>query len=393
MKLHFDTIHSEIQLRELCETLRRETLLAFDTEFIRETTYFPKLALIQIATAEESWLVDVLRLPPEAMRPLLEILREPQVLKILHSAHGDQECLFHTYGITASPTLDTFEAASLLGLGESISLRDLIRLELGHNIGKSHARTDWLRRPLGEELKKYALSDVQYLVEIGRNLLEKLEAKRRKEWALELSAYYENSRLYSDNSQEVAEKLAKSGRISARSYAILKDLVAWREERARALDIPRRRVADDETLFHIANARPTTREQLGKFRGLNRGESERRSEALLEIIRRQLSQDSKMLPSPPQPRIPNAVQARAIDLLGTYLRVLCERHEIAARNLLTTQQLRKIVLDQLDDPEQWVEKGLCSLRVRDLIGEDLQAMLQGRRALSIENGRIKIAEL
>lgn len=393
MQSHFEMIQSPDALREVSAALAKESLIAFDTEFIRESTYLPHLALIQTATRHEAWLIDVLALKPAEMEPFLEVLRSPKILKVVHSAHGDQECLFHSYGITASPILDTFEAASLLGLGESVSLRDLIRMELHLNVGKSHARTDWLRRPLGDELKKYALSDVEYLVEIGERMLGRLEKLDRKDWALELSRYYENPKLYEDNSEEIAERLAKSGRISARSFAILRDLVAWREKRARALNIPRRRVADDETLFHIANARPSSIEQLGKFRGINSGEIQRQGKALLAIIETHRNKPNELLPEAPRPSIPNATQARVIDLLGTYLRNLSEQLQIAARHLLTANELRKIVLEKLHDPKQWVEQGLCSPQVASLIGEDLRAMLEGRRALSIENGRIKIQHL
>ncbi len=393
MTLHFDLIRKPDELKAVSEKLRSEKTIAFDTEFIRENTFLPQLALIQTATRNEAWLIDVLALKPDEMQPFLDVLTDPAILKIVHSAHGDEECLFHSYGITAAPILDTFESASLIGLGESISLRDLIRMELHLNVGKSHARTDWLRRPISDELKKYALSDVQYLVEIGERLLQRLEKAGRKEWALELSSYYENPQIYADNSPEIAEKLAKSGRISARSFAILRDLVAWRERRARALNIPRRRVADDETLFHIANARPTTLDQLGKFRGINSGEIQRQGKNLLDIIKTHVDKSNEDLPQAPRPSIPNGQQARVIDLLGTYLRLLSEQYEIAARHLLTSQELRKIVLEKLHDPKQWVEEGLCSRRVADLIGPELAAMLEGKRALSIEQGRINIEKL
>lgn len=393
MKSHFEIIQRPENLKEVCVALSQESVIAFDTEFIRESTYLPKLALVQVATRHEAWLIDVLALNSGEMEAFLEVMLRKDILKVVHSAHGDQECLFHSYGITATPILDTFEAASLLGMGESVSLRDLIRMELQLNVGKSHARTDWLRRPISDELKKYALSDVEYLVEIGERMLARLEKLGRKEWALELSAYYENPKLYDDNSQEIAERLAKSGRISARSFAILRDLVAWREKRARALNIPRRRVADDETLFHIANARPSSVEQLGKFRGINSGEIQRQGKALLDIIETHRNKPNDLLPEAPRPVIPNAAQARVIDLLGTYLRNLSEQLQIASRHLLTTHELRKIVLENLLDPQQWVEKGLCSSQVADLIGEDLLAMLQGKRALSIEKGRIKIQNL
>jgi len=170
-------------------------------------------------------------------------------------------------------------------------------------------------------------------------------------------------------------------------------LIAWREQRARIHNIPRRRVADDETLMHIANARPETLDQLAKFRGINPGEIKRQGGQILQIIQECQHRPSGEIPRlPPVPKVSGG-QSRVIDLLGTYLRALCEDLQIASRQLLTAKDLRKIVAEGLHDPKDWVKRGVCGAHVVDLVGEDLTAMLRGERALSLEGGRIKIVNV
>jgi len=390
MQLHFDLIDRPESLAELSRALEQESLIAFDTEFIRETTYTPNLALIQVATSTDAWLVDVLAFSTSQMAPLLAVLHNPKILKVLHSAYGDQECLYYSYQTTASPTLDTFEAASLLGFGDSVSLRDLIRSYLNVKVPKDHTRTDWLKRPIQDEMKKYALADVQYLVSVGEKILQELDDLNRRTWALDLSAYYEDHGLFQDSIDDVAERLASSGRLNPRSYAILKELLRWRERRARAINVPRRRVADDGALLDISNARPQNLDQLEKFRGINKGELNRQGKVILDIIKDFAKKPEEELPPLPVFFKPNASQTRVMDLLSTYLRMLSEELRIAPRQLLTSKELKRIVVDKLWEPKQWVTLGLCRPQVAELVGPELSAMLQGKRALTLKDGRLQV---
>jgi ribonuclease D len=393
MQVHDQLIANPASLRELCEKLSRETIIAFDTEFVRENTFSPQLALMQIATEREAWLIDNLAFGPDEIRPFLSVLTDSRILKVLHSAYGDQECLYETYQMTATPTLDTFEAASLLGYGESVSLRDLARSLLGIKMTKGHTRTDWLKRPIGPEMRAYALADVQYLVAIGQNILQELDGLGRRQWALDLSAPFENPKLYQSSSEQIASRLALSGRVSKRSYVILKDLIAWREGRARRLNLPRRRVADDGTLMDIANARPRTLHDLEKFRGLNKGEAQRQGAEILGIIERALKKPEESLPELPRMLRPNSGQVRVIDLVATYLRFLSEDLKVAPRHLLTTDKIRRIIVENLLDPDDWVEAGICPRQVADLVGKEISAMMQGRRAIAVQNGAMKILKI
>jgi ribonuclease D len=393
MDLHLDLISTPAAVKELAQRLSTQKQIAIDTEFIREKTYYPQLALIQVATDSEGWLIDAVALSREQMQPLLERFTDPQILKILHSAYGDQECLYFSYGITASPTLDTFEAASLLGYGESVSLRDLIHKTLNVRIPKFLTRTDWLKRPIDEEMKIYALADVQYLVSMGEKIIPQLKAMERLPWAQDLSAQWENPKVYAPAAATLAHRLAKSGKVSARNYPIFQDLVGWREERSQKLNIPRRRICDDETLMNIANARPKNADQLHKFRGIQGAEVQRQGKILLEIIHRDRSQSHYDFPAPPKIYKPSSQQARVIDFLSTYLKAVCQKLKIASRLIFTVKTLEMIVVENVLDPGEWVRLGFLSAQACQLVGEDLRQALQGKRALAIADGQIKILNL
>src|ERR1035437_4737212 len=175
----------------LAEALAHEDIVCFDTEFMRESTFFPQLEILQFGTEHGTWLVDIAafrRRGRETMlkelAPLFVVLQNPLILKIVHAAQGDQECLFTCFGIVASPTLDTDTAASVCGYGDSLGLGNMLKAVLNVSIQKGHARTDWAARPLPPQQIEYAHLDVKYLVVAGRKLLAELESKGRRESAL-----------------------------------------------------------------------------------------------------------------------------------------------------------------------------------------------------------------
>src|SRR4051812_44168405 len=217
-------LSTERELRELAEELKGQSIIAFDTEFIRESTFFPIVEIIQVATRDKTWLVDAqafkkgYRPGPNGgydsgLDPLLEVFKDPNILKIVHAAQGDQECLYTSFGVVASPTLDTAVAASLCGYGDGIGLGKLLKSVLDVVVTKGHARTNWSVRPLPEQLLEYAHADVIYLVELGKKLLDHLDQAGRRNWALELSAKWEDTSLYQTDISGITQKLARGGRL------------------------------------------------------------------------------------------------------------------------------------------------------------------------------------
>lgn len=390
MHAHQKTLTKPDEIKALAATLSSNDLIALDTEFIRETTFFPIIALIQVATDTESWLVDPLAFKKEDLEPLLQVLSNPRITKVLHASQADQECLYVSYGIVATPSLDTAAAASLLGYGDSIGLAKLVREVLGRNIPKGHARTDWLARPIQGHLLNYAHQDVEHLIPLARKLIKALERKERKQWAFDLSARYEDGRLYEYNPDAIATKLGKSGKLDKRGFAVLRELVAWRERRVREANVPRRRIADDDVLVALAAAQPKDIEHTAAFRGLNKGELRHSGAAILTAIRNALAIPEADLRDVPKADIPDPHEARVIELVQVYVKSLADEHEIASRYLLSADDILRVLRGRYGSVQEMVSAGAVTAGAAALIGEDLLAMLHGKRLLSVQNSRLSI---
>jgi ribonuclease D len=408
MKMHLELISTLEGLQELCERLKDVPVLAFDTEFIRESTFYPKFEILQIATSDESYLVDIQALstekvgprylPPEPVKVALRgVFTSPKILKVLHAAQGDQECLATTFGFTASPTQDTAILASLLGYGDAVGLSTLLKQILGVQLQKGHSRTNWSQRPLPAELLEYAHADVIYLVELAQKLLLEAEKLGRVEWARELATKFEVLELYEPSAEELSDRLARGGRLDLKGQGALRELVRWRERRVRELNIPRRWVAEDSVLVDMAQAKPKRVDQLHTFRGLSKGEVKHQGEQILRAI-------EKGLTSPPETRFkrervdpPSHGEIQLTELLKCYLAILADREGVAVRHLATTGQIlsliRAVSSGEVKVPGDWLEKSYLSASASQLIGAELLALLLGQRALSVSNGTLKIVEL
>jgi ribonuclease D len=401
MPAHPELITTAGQIQELANKLRGRDIIAFDTEFIRESTFFPIVEIIQVATDEDSWLVDAQafkkghRPGPRGgydpgLEPLLDIFRDTSILKIVHAAQGDQECLYTSFGALATPSLDTAVAASLCGLGDGIGLSKLLKAVLDVEIKKGHARTNWSVRPLPEQLLEYAHADVVHLVELGRRLLSRLDEVGRRAWALELSAKWQDPKLYETDVEGLANKLVRGGRTDKRGYAALVELLRWREDRVRHLNLPRRWVADDAVMLDLAHVRPKDMAHLSAFRGLNKGELKNSGEAILAALKRASEVSEVAMPKQPRPDIPTADESQVLDLLRCYVGILADKHRIAAKHLMTAQQLLPLLRKRPESPEDLVKAGILGEEASRLIGTEIIAMVRGERALAIRGKQIEV---
>lgn len=398
------------EIEALAAELSKHSIISFDTEFIRENTFFPVVELIQVATDTDSWLVDAQpfrigrpgasagEYGVEGIRPLLNIFQDKKILKIIHAAQGDQECLATAFNVVASPSMDTAIAASLCGYGDGIGLGNLLKTVLGVSIKKGHARTNWSVRPLPDQLHEYAHADVETLVAAGRKLIAELEKKGRKEWAMEQSAKYEEMSLYEPDPDGLTDRLAKGGKLDLKGYSALVELMRWRETRVRQLNLPRRWVADDQVLIDLANVRPKDMAHLSAFRGLNKGELKNSGEAILEALKR--AQEAPKTDRPARgPRLeqPSAQEARVLDLLQAYVAILADRHAIAPKHLMTASQLLPLLRAKAQSPQDWVTQKILTEGAVRLAGDEIWAFLHGKRALSVDSTKsercVKIVEL
>lgn len=404
MVQHSELISTPEQISELAKALENQDVIAFDTEFIRESTFFPIVEIIQIATEDESWLVDAQTFKRKysssdpkaydpAIEPLLSIFSNKKILKIAHASQGDQECLFTSFGVVATPTLDTAVAASLCGYGDGIGLGKLLKVALDVTLKKGHARTNWSVRPLPQQLMDYAHADVEHLVKLGKILLNRLETVGRKEWAFALSAKWEDKSLYETDIEGMTQKLARGGKLDSRGCAVLRELVKWREERVRHLNLPRRWVADDHVLIDLAHVRPKDIAHLGAFRGLNKGELKASGEAILAAIRSVSEEEGRVSQKVPKTLIPTPEEVQALDLIRCYIGILADRHKIAAKHVMTSAQFLPLLRSHCEKPDDLVAAGILTAEAAALVGSELIAMIQGKRALMIRRNHVDVMNM
>lgn len=272
----------QVALADFCSRSRGVSWLALDTEFIRDKTYYPQLCLVQVATSDQVACIDPLALP--SLAPLLELLYDPAIIKVLHAAHQDLELFFHLCGIVPAPVFDTQLAALVLGNGEQIGYAALVRHWLGVELSKAHTRADWRRRPLPGEWLRYAADDVRYLAALYPQLRDALRAQGWLEALTEDFAALNDPGRYRLEPEQAWRRIREYPRLSHPRRAVLRSLAAWREEQARRHDRPRGWILSDAVLVELARRLPESTEQLEQIHGLPAGTVRRHGALLLERI-------------------------------------------------------------------------------------------------------------
>jgi ribonuclease D len=379
-----DLITTTDRLAEACARLAKHPYVTVDTEFLRESTYFPILCVAQLASAEEAVVVDA-RADGIDLAPFFALMADERVLKVFHAARQDIEIVWHQAGLIPHPVFDTQVAAMVLGYGDSISYDQLVHRITGDNLDKSHRFTDWARRPLSAQQIAYAISDVTHLRDVYLALSVDLERRGRADWVreeMEVLTSPDTYRLDPDNAWERLKTRVRK----PKDLAVLIELAAWREREAQARDVPRGRVLKDDALADIAMHAPTTAERLGSLRSLPKGfERSKWGEAILAATARGLARDPKSLPRLDRAKS-SANGAATVELLKVLLRMTSERHAVAAKVIATVDDLDRIAAS--DDAEVPALKGWR----RELYGDKALALKHGQLALAIENGRVVTVE-
>jgi len=375
-----DLITTTDHLAEACARLSRHPYITVDTEFLRESTYFPILCVAQMASTDEAVVIDT-RAPGLDLRPFFELMGNEQVLKVFHAARQDIEIVWHQAGLIPHPVFDTQVAAMVLGYGDSISYDQLVHRITGDTLDKSNRFTDWTRRPLTQAQIAYAISDVTHLRDVYLALNADLQRRGRAEWVGEEMNVLTSPDTYRLEPDTAWQRLKTRVR-KPKELAVLIELAAWREREAQARDVPRGRVLKDEAISDIAVHAHTTIEKLGTLRSLPRGfERSKWGEAILAAIARGLARDPKSLPRLERTRSAGN-GAATVELLKVLLRMTSERHAVAAKVIATVDDLERIAgSDEADVP------ALRGWR-RELFGEKALALKRGHLALAIEKGRV-----
>ncbi len=376
-----DLIATTAELAAACERFARNPFVSVDTEFLRETTFWPKLCVVQMASPDEAVVVDALA-PEIDLQPLFRLMADERVAKVFHAARQDVEIFWNLAKLVPAPLFDTQVAAMVLGHGDSISYDQLVQRITGDQIDKSSRFTDWSRRPLSDAQLHYAVSDVTHLVTVYQKLKADLERSSRTDWVDEEMKVLTSPETYMQEPEHAWERL-KSRVRKPKDLAVLIEVAAWREREAQARDVPRQRVLKDEAIGEIAMQQPKTAEALANMRFLSRGfERSKIGEAILAAVAAGLARDPKTLPRLQRPRSLSNGASATVELLKVLLRMSAERHGVAAKVIATTDDLEKIAADDAADVP-----ALKGWR-RELFGEQALKLKRGELSLAVENGRV-----
>src|ERR1700712_2924887 len=275
-----DLITTTADLAAVCGRLATHPVITVDTEFLRETTYYPLLCVVQMASADEAVVVDTLAQGID-LKPFFELMSNEAVLKVFHAARQDIEIVWHQSGTIPHPIFDTQVAAMVLGYGDSIAYDALVERITGHRPDKPHRFTDWSRRPLSSEQMHYAVSDVTHLRDVFAALDADLKKRGRSEWVSEEMEVLTSPKTYDFHPERAWERLKTRVR-KPKELAVLMEVAAWREKEAQSRDVPRSRVLKDDVLVEIALAAPRSAEALANLRAFPRGME--RAKAGAEIL-------------------------------------------------------------------------------------------------------------
>lgn len=378
--LLIDTAQS---LEDLCSQLQDTAWLAVDTEFLRESTYFPKLCLLQIATPQIVVCIDVISI--KEIEPLINLLYNDKIIKVMHAARQDLEIFYHLRGVLPQPVFDTQLAAPLLGHPEQMGYTALVEAFLDVHLAKAHTRTDWSQRPLSEAQLHYAADDVRYLAQLYPLLRDKLERLDRLSWLADDFAALTDPSQYDRPPEQAWLRVKGIQQVRGHRLATLQALAAWRERTARSEDRPRNWLLRDETLLDLAKIQPADHTALLRIRGLNAQVLRKHGEAVLKVIAENKDREPAPLPAEHALSRPSTGQGDIVELLLTTARVLGEQNAINPALITSRKELERMIQG---DRTVNVLRGWR----RKLAGETLLAVQRGELCLRVVGNRVSLIE-
>lgn len=386
-KLIFEPITRTDELRELCARLNAAEFLTIDTEFVRTSTYYSQLCLIQVADDHAAYAIDALA-PGLDLTPFYDLLNEGDPLMVFHACRQDLEIFYLASGKLPHRLFDTQVAGMVCGFGESVGYETLVKTMTNGKLDKAIRFTDWSRRPLSHKQLDYALGDVTYLRKIYRKLSAQLEKNGRAAWLEEEVAVLEDPRTY-DMDVGDAWKRVKTRSSNRRFLARVRELATWRETQARRRDIPRNRVIRDEVLLQIAAHPPENYNALKNVRALPKryhANPDKAKDILAGLARAEaLAEDQ--LPEPPKERRKADKMAAVLDLLKIFLKYRSNDSGVAPKLIASAKDLEDLVLGNRED--------LALLRGwrRELFGKDALALIESEIALTAKGNKLKVVPL
>jgi len=378
-------VDDDNKLGLLCEAIGRSPLLAVDTEFMRERTYYARLCLIQVATSDVAAIIDPLAV--KNLKPLASLLTDDRMLKVFHAGQQDLEIFYQLIGQTVRPVFDTQIAATLAGFPQQVSYRTLVNDYADVDLDKSDTYTDWAQRPLSTTQIEYALNDVRYLPAIYSRLVDDLHSANRMTWLEQDFERLVEPTTFTVDSDMIFLKTKKASSLNRRQLGVLQKVAAWREREAQKRDMPRRWVLTDESLVEIARRAPSDIKQLLSIRGAKDKVPKAGYPELLSAIAEGLALDESELPGAYRRRRRPAEVDGVVELMAALVRVRAKEHNVAAASLGSREDIEALAAGDRDGTP------LLQGWRRALVGNELLQLLEGKVSISVADNVLSIQRI
>jgi ribonuclease D len=378
------TITTTDDLAAYCTRWATDTYVTVDTEFLRETTYYPKLCLIQVAGEHEAALIDPLSVGID-LAPFFTLMADTNVLKVFHAAKQDFEILMLLAGGLPQPVIDTQIAAMVCGFGDQVGYEAIVRKLAGASIDKSSQFTDWSRRPLTHKQQAYAVSDVTHLRTVYEKLVEQLKENGRETWLNAELGNLTDPTTYKVDPEQSWRRI-KARIQNKKQQAVLMSVAAWREREAQTKNVPRGRILKDEAVGEIAIQMPQTPQAVNELRLISRGTGNSATGAgILKAVAEGLSRDPNTVPGAKnrQEEMSSAAQAAA-EILKLALKITCEMHALAPKLIASSADIEALAQD--DEADIPAMKGWQ----REIFGQVALDLKHGKACIAMEGGKAVI---
>ncbi|PHS29317.1 MAG: ribonuclease D [Robiginitomaculum sp.] len=372
-------------LEKVCEGLRRTEYFAVDTEFLRESTYWSKLCLIQVAGGDVEAIIDPLAEGLD-MRPFLSIMADTSITKVFHAARQDLEIFYRLMGQVPLPLFDSQIAAMAAGLGDSIGYDTLVQKMLKKSVDKGSRFTDWSRRPLSDKQLTYAIGDVTHLRDLYPLLIGRLNDRDRLSWVDEEMAGLINPGIYQFDPEDAWRRM-KIRKYSPQWLAVMRLVSRWREREAQTRDKPRGRILKDDAIYELAQQAPRSVEALGRMRAVPRGfERSSMAQGLLAAINEAMSNPEEHAPQISRPPVMPSGLGPVVELLKVLLRIKAEDLGVAPRLIANAADIERLAA--FDDADIAALKGWRF----EAFGKDALRLKNGELSLTLKGKRAVIEQ-
>lgn len=375
-------IANQESLEAFVDRARSSSVLAIDTEFLREKTYYARLCLLQLATDDEVVVVDPFAV--ESLAVIEPLLTDESIVKLFHAGDQDLEILYHEVGVLPHPVFDTQIAAALLGQSQQVGYGALVHAECGVSLKKIDSFTDWSRRPLSDSQLEYAADDVVYLPRLYRMMTKELTEKGRLTWLDHDFEELVDPARYEQDPRERYRRLKRGNQLTLQQLSAAREVAAWRETEAQRRNIPRKWVLTDEQIVEACKREARTIDELFMVRGMREKLSTRDARKVVSLLKSglDLPEDAWLEPDRPSRNEPN-VDAQ-IDLMNALVRLRSKENGIAMQTLASHAELSQVARGHHEGVD--VLKGWR----RALIGEELLELLAGKLSLRLVNGEVTV---